>query len=46
MLLTFTAGVFTTLVVEELVPEAHEALGKAEGRLAPLFFFGFAPSSP
>lgn len=43
MLLTFTAGVLTTLVVEELVPEAHEALQKGEGRLAPLFFVaGFA----
>lgn len=40
MLLTFTAGVLTTLVVEELVPEAHEALEEAERRLAPLFFVG------
>lgn len=39
MLLTFTAGVLTTLVVEELVPEAHEALER-EGRLAPLVFVG------
>lgn len=40
MLLTFTAGVLTTLVVEDLVPEAHEALEEAERRLAPLFFVG------
>jgi ZIP family zinc transporter len=32
--------VLTTLVVEELVPEAHEALEKGEGRLAPIFFVG------
>ena len=45
MLLTFTAGVLTTLVVEELVPEAHEEAGGAENesRLAPLVFVtGFA----
>ncbi len=43
MLLTFTAGVLTTLVVEDLVPEAHEALEKGEGRWAPLLFVtGFA----
>lgn len=40
MLLTFTAGILTTLVVEELVPEAHEAEEEGEGRLAPLFFVG------
>ncbi len=41
MLLTFTAGVLTTLVVEELVPEAHEEA--ADIRLAPLVFAaGFA----
>ncbi len=40
MLLTFTAGILTTLVVEELVPEAHEAEGEGEGRSAPLFFVG------
>lgn len=39
-LLTFTAGILTTLVVEELVPEAHEALDEGEGRLAPLVFVG------
>lgn len=39
-LLTFTAGILTTLVVEELVPEAHEALEEGEGRLAPLVFVG------
>ncbi len=34
MLLTFTAGVLTTLVViEELIPEAHEEA--ADTRLAP-----------
>lgn len=38
MLLTFTAGVLTTLVVEELVPEAHEEA--ADTRLAPLVFVG------
>jgi zinc transporter, ZIP family len=32
--------VLTTLVVEELVPEAHQALEKGEGRLAPIFFVG------
>ncbi len=42
-LLTFTAGILTTLVVEELVPEAHEALEEGESRLAPLVFVaGFA----
>ena len=40
ILLTFTAGILTTLVVEELVPEAHEALESGEGRLAPIFFVG------
>ncbi len=41
MLLTFTAGVLTTLVIEELVPEAHEEA--ADTRLAPLVFAaGFA----
>ncbi len=42
MLLTFTAGVLTTLVVEELVPEAHEDAGgaEAEPRLAALVFVG------
>jgi zinc transporter, ZIP family len=39
-LLTFTAGVLTTLVVEDLVPEAHE---EGEGQLAPIVFVcGFA----
>ncbi len=45
MLLTFTAGILTTLVVEELVPEGHERLaeGESEGHLAPLVFVcGFA----
>lgn len=45
VLLTFTAGILTTLVVEELVPEGHERLGESEseGRLAPLLFVcGFA----
>lgn len=42
-LLTFTAGVLTTLVVEDLVPEAHEALEESEGQLAPIVFVcGFA----
>lgn len=40
MLLTFTAGILTTLVVEELVPEAHEAMPEGEDRLA--FVGGFA----
>ncbi len=42
MLLTFTAGVLTTLVVEELVPEAHEEAGGVENepRLAALVFIG------
>lgn len=42
MLLTFTAGVLTTLVVEELMPEAHEEAGGAEeeSRLAALVFIG------
>ena len=41
MLLTFTAGVLTTLVIEELVPEAHDEV--ADTRLAPLVFVaGFA----
>ncbi|MDP9381893.1 MAG: ZIP family metal transporter [Chloroflexota bacterium] len=42
MLLTFTAGVLTTLVVEELIPEAHEGAGGAEEepRLAALVFVG------
>jgi ZIP family zinc transporter len=41
MLLTFTAGVLTTLVIEELIPEAHEEA--ADTRLAPLVFVsGFA----
>ncbi len=42
MLLTFTAGVLTTLVVEELVPKAHEEAGGAEeeSRLAALVFVG------
>lgn len=39
-LLTFTAGVLLTLVVEELVPEAQEVLGEREHRLAPLVFVG------
>ena len=38
MLLTFTAGVLTTLVVEELVPEAHEEV--ADSPLSPLMFVG------
>lgn len=38
VLLTFTAGVLTTLVVEELVPEAHEEA--ADPRVAPLVFVG------
>ena len=44
-LLTFTAGILTTLVVEELVPEGHERLkqGESEGHFAPLVFVcGFA----
>ncbi len=42
LLLTFTAGVLTTLVVEELVPEAHEEAGGAEDepRVAALVFIG------
>ncbi len=42
MLLTFTAGVLTTLVVEDLVPEAHEEVGGAENepRVAALVFIG------
>lgn len=42
MLLTFTVGVLTTLVVEELVPEAHEEAGGAEDepRVAALVFIG------
>ena len=40
MLLSFTAGALTRLVVEELVLEAHETLEEGEGRLAPLFFVG------
>ncbi|MDP9374275.1 MAG: ZIP family metal transporter [Chloroflexota bacterium] len=42
MLLTFTAGVLTTLVIEELVPEAHEEAGGAENepRVAALVFIG------
>lgn len=44
MFLTFTAGVLTTLVVEEMVPEAHEAA--VDTRLAPLTFAaGFAAFS-
>lgn len=39
-ILFFTAGFLTTVVVEELVPEAHETLEEGEGRLAPLFFVG------
>lgn len=35
--LALTAGALTTLVVEEIVPEAHEG---EEGRLAGLFFLG------
>lgn len=43
VLLTFTAGILTTLVIEELVPEAHEALEQEQERLAPLVFSaGFA----
>ncbi|MEW6638617.1 MAG: ZIP family metal transporter [Actinomycetota bacterium] len=41
MLLTFTAGVLTTLVIEELVPEAHEEV--ADSPLSPVVFVaGFA----
>ncbi len=36
-LLAFTAGVLTTVVVEEIVPEAHDG---PESRLAALFFVG------
>ena len=35
--LAFTAGMLTTLVVEEIVPESHE--GK-EARLAALYLIG------
>jgi ZIP family zinc transporter len=38
MLLTFTAGVLTTLVIEELVPEAHEEV--ADSPLSPIVFVG------
>ncbi|MBW3624270.1 MAG: ZIP family metal transporter [Armatimonadetes bacterium] len=36
-LLTFTAGLLMTLVVEEIIPEAHE---DGEARLAAFFFIG------
>jgi zinc transporter, ZIP family len=36
-LLTFTAGILTTLVVEEIIPEAHE---DGEARFATLLFLG------
>jgi ZIP family zinc transporter len=38
MLLAFTAGVLTTLVVEELIPEAHEEV--ADSPISPLIFAG------
>lgn len=38
MLFTFTAGVLTTLVIEELVPEAHEEV--ADSPLSPIMFVG------
>jgi ZIP family zinc transporter len=38
-LLAFTAGILTTLVVEDLIPEAHEAV-EGEGRVAALIFVG------
>ena len=38
LLLTFTAGVLTTLVIEEMVPEAHEEA--VDSHLAPLAFAG------
>lgn len=38
LLLTFTAGVLSTLVVEELVPEAVEEI--PESPLSPLAFIG------
>lgn len=37
--LTFTAGILTTLVVEDLVPEGHETVER-EGRVAALIFVG------
>jgi ZIP family zinc transporter len=41
MLLTFTAGILTTLVIEELVPEAHEEV--ADSPFSPIVFVaGFA----
>lgn len=41
MLLAFTAGVLTTLVVEEMVTEAHEE--SADSHLSPVVFAsGFA----
>jgi len=36
-LLTFTAGVLTTLVIEEIAPEAHR---NEEARFAALLFLG------
>ena len=36
-LLTFTAGILTTLVVEEIIPEAHQ---DGEARFATLLFLG------